>query len=309
MGGTNEVQLYATCESAAKRALFLVTEEVKRIEAKYSRFRETSIVSQIAAASGAASVKVDPETARLITFAKNCFVQSGGLFDITSGALQRTWNFNSQDIPSPDAISEAKALVGFERVRWQDPWIELPTEGMALDFGGLAKEYAVDRACDILRASGIEHALINFAGDVAAVGPKADGTPWQVGIAHPREKTTFDVVGLYRGALATSGDYERFKIVDGIRYCHILNPLTGYPVEGVHSVSVLAESCLVAGALSTIGMLLGWETGQHRLQHCGAPSLFIRENEYVAKGWPGVMTQPGVTAQTIRQKPVEVMVG
>jgi thiamine biosynthesis lipoprotein len=175
---------------------------------------------------------------------------------------------------------------------------------MALDLGGLAKEYAVDRACEILRASGVKNALLNFAGDVAAVGPKGDGSPWQVGIAHPRHpKGTFDAVGLYRGALATSGDYERFKIVDGIRYCHILNPITGYPTQEVHSVSVLAESCLVAGALSTIGMLLGWENGQHHLQTSGSPSLFIREQDFVAHQWPGKLTQKS------SEKPLEDVVG
>ncbi len=206
----------------------------------------------------ARTVEVDPETASLIDFASQCFDLSEGLFDITSGVLRRAWRFDGSDrIPEAAVIERLLPLVGFEKLQWRSPRLLLPA-GMELDFGGIGKEYAVDRAYELLAARDWTPFLINFGGDLRANRPPSHG-PWQVGIERPdtdREATM--LLDLEYGALATSGDSRRYLLKDGIRYGHILNPLTGWPVpESPRSVTVAASSCTEAGLLSTVAMLHG----------------------------------------------------
>ncbi len=135
--------------------------------------------------------------------------------------------------------------------------MRLPRRGMEIDFGGIGKEYAADRAATILQDEGVSHALVNLAGDVRALGTQPDGAPWRVAIRHPRrEGAVIAYVELAGGAVATSGDYERYFDLDGRRYCHILNPRTAMPVAHWQSVSVVAPLCVVAGSCATIAMLL-----------------------------------------------------
>jgi thiamine biosynthesis lipoprotein len=129
---------------------------------------------------------------------------------------------------------------------------------MEIDFGGIGKEYAADRAATVCAEHGIRHGLVNLGGDVRAVGPQPDGAPWRVGIRHPRrEHAAIATVLLESGAVATSGDYERYFEVEGQRYCHILDPRSGRPVAHWQSVSVVAPLCVVAGSCATIAMLMG----------------------------------------------------
>jgi thiamine biosynthesis lipoprotein len=146
---------------------------------------------------------------------------------------------------------------------------------MELDFGGFGKEYAADRAAEALLALGVRHGYVNLAGDLRAFGPRSDGTAWSVGIQHPREHgAVVACIALKVGALATSGDYERFFERDGQRYCHILDPRTGRSVTHWRSISVLAPQAIVAGAVSTIAMLKQ-ETGLAYLQASGFDFLAI----------------------------------
>lgn len=146
---------------------------------------------------------------------------------------------------------------------------------MQLDFGGYVKEYAADCAANICKQKGIESGVLNLAGDISVLGPKPDGSHWEIGIRHPRSpETAFAMIAMNSGAIATSGDYERFIIHDNIRYCHILNPQTGYPVQGMASVTVCAESCLVAGTASTITMLKEG-SGPEWLKDLGLPYLIL----------------------------------
>lgn len=243
--------------------------EVQRIEKKYSRYTADSIVSHINRAAGAEPVEVDTETAELLGFADSLWSQSGGLFDITSGVLRRAWDFKGGALPSAHAVQALMAAVGWQHVERQGQQVRLALPGMELDFGGFGKEYAVDRAAAVLHQHGIHHALVNLGGDLHALGerglPQMQGTPWSVHIQHPRADTelhhnaTLAVLPLARGGLATSGDYERFLVVDGIRYCHILDPRTGWPVSHWQSMTVLAPNTTTAGALATIAMLKGSE--------------------------------------------------
>lgn len=258
MSCRNEFQLHADSAQAAAAACAAATAELARIEALWSRYRPDSIVSRINAAAGVAAVAVDEETALLLDYAAQAWQVSGGLFDITSGVLRRAWRFADGKAPAPQAIAACLPLIGWSQAHWEKPLFRLPHAGMEIDFGGLGKEYAADRIATLWRARGIA-GLINLGGDIVATGT-AGHEPWRIGIQHPRRPGELAaVLPLVEGALATSGDYERCLIVDGKRYCHVLNPFTGWPAGELASVSVLAPSCLVAGTLATTAMLKGGE--------------------------------------------------
>mgnify|MGYP000751778499 CR=1 FL=1 len=277
MACDNEILVHAAARAQVADAAEVAIAEVKRIEAKYSRYRDDSIVSQINRAAGHYPVAIDAETQNLLAYADACFTQSDGLFDITSGVLRHAWNFRSGTLPSAAAVATLVARVGWRRVERHDGAVFLPSTGMELDFGGFGKEYAVDRACELLRAHGVDHALVNLGGDMRATGPQSDGSAWRVGIRHPRrDGELLARVDLPGGALATSGDYERFMIVNGVRYAHVLDPRTGWPVtQTFQSVSARADVCLLAGSTTTIALLKGEVAGQQWLDEMACPYLAV----------------------------------
>lgn len=238
-------------------AAALAVAEIERIQEKYSRYLPSSIVSAMNRAAGEGkSVLVDEETAELLEFAFACYRKSGGLFDITAGVLRRAWNFPSGQLPLDDELRVLLPLIGMDKLIWRFPYLHFAVSGMEMDFGGIGKEYAVDRVATLLASEGIEYGLINLGGDLFALGPQADGQPWKIGLRDPHHAGIIvGEVNLSHGALATSGDYERCLEIHGQRYGHILNPHTGWPVHGLSSVTVLAPQCMVAGSLATIAML------------------------------------------------------
>jgi len=256
--------LWSSTEHGSALALgTIAATEALRIEKKFSRYRDDSITAWIHGHRGT-TIEVDAETASLIDFARQCYDLSEGLIDITSGVLRRAWKFDGSDrVPEPTLVESLLPLVGFDKIRWQPPHLLLPA-GMELDFGGIGKEYAVDRVYELLAARDSAPFLINFGGDLRANRPPARG-PWQVGIERP------DAVGeatllldLEHGALATSGDSRRYLLRDGIRYGHILDPRTGWPVPGSpRSVTVAASSCTEAGVLATLALLHGARAQQY----------------------------------------------
>lgn len=259
MGGPNELQIYASDATSANSIADIAIAEVARIEAKYSRYRADSMLSRINQAAGIGATTVDAETAALLDYADACYEQSAGLFDISSGGLRRVWNFSEARVPAAERISEVLTHVGWQKIAWHHPVLSLPA-GMEIDFGGIGKEYAADRVASVCVEHGVQHGFVNLGGDIRIFGPHPDGTPWSIGIAHPRraDRVLASIV-IPRGAIATSGDYERFFEIDGKRFCHILNPLTGFPVQGLQAVTVIAPLCTVAGSLCTIAMLKGDE--------------------------------------------------
>jgi FAD:protein FMN transferase len=240
-------------------ALAQAMAEVQRIEAKYSRYRADSVISQINAGAGLPdAIAVDDETAALLDFAATLHADSEGRFDVSSGVLRRAWDFKGKALPSDARLAELQALVGWGQVAWDGRHIRLPRAGMELDFGGIGKEYAADRAASLLQGLGFTQGFVNLGGDIRVLGPRPDGQPWRFGIQHPRRPQALIAhIDVGQGALATSGDYERFLIHQGQRYGHILDARTGWPVQHWQSVSVVAPACVAAGALSTIAMLMG----------------------------------------------------
>ena len=233
--------------------------EASRVEAAYSRYLPGNVVHRINHAGGA-PVAVDDETALLLDYAAACHQMSGGRFDITSGALRRAWKFDgSSRVPTAAAIHAALEHVGWHRARWADHVLTLPA-GMEIDFGGIGKEYAVDRVAGLVAARTQHSFLVNFGGDLFAAGARVGDRPWAVGVDDPTRPGEASVyrIEIKRGGLATSGDARRFVLHEGRRLGHILDPRTGWPVEDApRSVTVLAPTCMEAGTLSTLAYLVG----------------------------------------------------
>ncbi|MFI5336308.1 MAG: FAD:protein FMN transferase [Opitutales bacterium] len=272
MGSECVFHLYGAEAATAQAA----ETEVLRIEHRYSRYRDDSILSRInQAAAAGGRIEVDDETAALLNYAFACHRLSDGLFDITTGILRRVWDFSSGRAPDPAGIERWLSFVGLEKIRWEPPVLSFPVAGVELDLGGLGKEYAADRAAAVCAEAGVAHGLVELGGDIRVIGPRPDGTPWPVRIRDPRAPgRELAQVPLAAGGLATSGDYERCLVVDGRRYGHILNPRTGWPVRGLAGVSVAGANCLLAGTVSTIAMLKG-VTGEAWLAELGADCLWI----------------------------------
>ncbi len=258
MAGPCEILLNVEQRAEAESLLAPAEAEARRIETKFSRYRTDNVVHSLNNSAGL-PVTVDEETADLLDFAHRCHEISGGRFDVTSGVLRRIWRFDGSDrVPSRKQAKAMLSLVGWDRVDWQRPRMTVPT-GMEIDLGGLGKEYAVDKVATLLAERTTAASLVNFGGDLRAVGRLPGVEQWQVGVELPGEG---DSVGLQLklgvGALATSGDARRFLLRDGVRYPHILNPRTAWPVmRAPRSVTVLGDTCTEAGLLATLAMLHG----------------------------------------------------
>ena len=257
MASPCEVLLEAPSQAIAKSVAEAVAAEAWRIEDKFSRYQDGNIVHSINSAGGK-PVEVDDETARLLDFAATLHGLSDGRFDITSGVLREAWVFDGSDrVPDPETVTRVLERVGWHRVTWQAPVLILQP-GMEIDLGGIGKEYAVDRCIGIVASQTEVPGLVNFGGDLAVTGPPASRSAWKVGIEGPRPDSPDRILDLRQGALATSGDARRFLLRDGIRYSHILDPGTGWPIaDAPNSITVVADTCTQAGMLSTLAMLEG----------------------------------------------------
>lgn len=276
MGGPCRLRLDHAGEGEALSALAAAEAEVRRLESRYSRYLPDSITTQINRQAGIAAVPIDSETAGLLRHADTLWRESDGLFDLTSGILRRAWDFRSGRLPGRAELEPLLAKVGWRRLQWSSRRAFLPESGMELDFGGCVKEYAADSAAAILRRSGMAHALVDLAGDIATVGGQADGSPWQVGVRGPGDRDrAVATLTLRGGAIASSGDYERCIEVEGERFGHILNPRTGWPVQGLAAVSISAPQCLVAGSAATLAMLRPEGEALEWLRSLGLPWVAV----------------------------------
>ena len=232
--------------------------EVARIEQCFSRYRDDNVVYRINNAAGR-SVPIDGETQRLLAYAAECYELSGGLFDITSGVLRKVWNFDGGErVPNRDELSRVMANVGWSKVKLGRDTVQMPA-GMELDFGGFGKEYAADRALQLIREMSDCPVLVNLGGDLVASGARRGGAAWQIGVERPgNEEQASLIIELRGGALATSGDSRRYVLHAGQRLSHVLDPTSGWPVESApQSVTVAAPRCTEAGLLATLALLQG----------------------------------------------------
>ncbi|MES9990390.1 MAG: FAD:protein FMN transferase [Candidatus Thiodiazotropha sp.] len=258
MASPCEIFMEVEEEELAWRLLHCAADEARRIEAKFSRYRDDNIVHQINNSHGR-TIEVDGEVAQLLNFAQLCWELSDGLFDITSGVLRRVWRFDGgSTIPDSTTIEALLPLVGWRHVDWSPPYLTLP-EGMEIDFGGIGKEYAVDRVLLQLQQQTDTGLLVNFGGDINTNGRRGGDGIWSIGIEDPgRLNSASAILKIRQGALATSGNTRRYLQRDGKRYGHVLNPKTGWPVAyAPSSATVAADTCTEAGVLATFALLHG----------------------------------------------------
>jgi len=268
MGCPAELCVYAGSELEATAALQVAQTESQRLDRKYSHYRQDSTISQFQKkAVRPGGCLVDDETAALLDFAACLYSQSEGRFDITAGHLTRLWE-QAQEIPAPDEIQTALAKTGWHRVYWDGKTLGLASD-MCLNLGAIVKEYAADRIALLLRQQGHVSGYIDLGGDLHILGPHPDGRPWLVGVRHPRAEGALAGTCVSNGGFATSGDYERSRVIAGRVYSHILDARDGWPVAGLISVTVLAPSCLLAGAVTTLAMLLDKQAGLEFLSASG----------------------------------------
>jgi thiamine biosynthesis lipoprotein len=261
-----ESTVFAEDPGLGAEALDRAYQEMQRLEGLLSRHRATSEVARINLAAGAHPVSVSPETLLLIARALEFGELSGGAFDLTVAPLLRLWRFaeGGGEVPPEKSLRAATALVDFRRVVADRAagTVYLPKSGTEIDLGGIAKGYVVDRAVDVLRQSGITSASVDAGGDIRLIGGKPGGRPWRVGVRHPRERDRIiAVLELLDSAVVTSGDYERYFMLGGTRYHHLLDPDTGLPAAGLASVTVVAADATTADALSTTVFVMGRERG------------------------------------------------
>ena len=257
MASPCEILMEVDDKALAEQILQIVSTEAFRIERQFSRYRGDNIVYQINHARGE-PLQLDAETARLIDFADQLYQMSDGMFDITSGVLREVWHFDGSDkVPKQADIDPILDRIGWYKVNWQSPELTLPV-GMEIDLGGIGKEYAVDRSVQLVQQISDASVLINFGGDLAVTAPRQHHPAWSVGRLITGEEQQLALFQLKQGAIATSGDAHRYLLKDGIRYSHVLNPKTGWPVTAApHTVSIAAPTCLQAGMMSTLAMLHG----------------------------------------------------
>lgn len=231
--------------------------EALRIEKEFSRYRKDNLIYKINHSNGH-PVEVNQELAGLLDYAANCYEISDGQFDITSGILSKIWHFDCTDnIPAQSKITPLLKNIGWPKVSWKAPYFTLP-KGMEIDLGGIGKEYAVDRSSQLLNAETDCSYLINYGGDLFTNKPRKNNQGWLVGVEEQSSNTqqSGKLYELSRGGMATSGDSKRYLLKEGVRYSHILNPKTGWPVtQALHSITVVSSTCTEAGILSTLAML------------------------------------------------------
>ena len=235
------------------------------LEKVFSRFVDESEVSKINRQAGE-WVKVSPLTIDLIELGIEIGDLTQGAFDITIGAVLELWGFGTgvYSVPSEEQLAEALATVDFRQVEVdrEQGTVRIP-QGTVLDLGGIAKGFIVDYGTRLLREAKVQRAIVNAGGDISVIGRRPDGVPWRVGVQDPDQPSEIRwILPLDDQSVVTSGDYQRYFIYEDQRYHHIIDPRTGYPARGLHSVTIVGEDSAVCDALSTAVFVLGWEEGR-----------------------------------------------
>ena len=295
MGTVIEITLISDDEEAANKAALRAFQEIKRIETLMSPWIDSSDVTRINRFAGKERVKVSTETMEVIKKAQEISELSEGGLDITIGPLTELWRM-AREKKIPPSIDEVKGkldLVNFKNIGI-DPEgnIFLQKTGMAIDLGGIAKGYAVDRAFELLMSLGYQNLIVNAGGDLRVGGSKKN-QPWSIGIQNPRESGKILArISVFDAAVATSGDYEKFFIYQGKRYHHIFNPKNGFPVEGCQSATILCKKGMIADALATAVFVLGREKGYSLCQKLeGVDCLIVDQGG-------NIITSPGLKERT-----------
>ncbi len=297
LGTTCEVQFPASAGAAGEVWAREAQAWVAAFEAKYSRYRADSLLSRINAEAGRGWVEIDAETERYLDLCGSLHFMTRGALDPTSGPLLRLWNYQAPQSawPTDEEVETARRLVGWAKVERRAGQVRLPLVGMALDFGGWGKEWAVDAAWQLAAKHGLNSVLVDFGHDLRAGSPPPGKPAWHVGIEDPDlPGTARTSLAVWQKGVASSGDYLRFGAIGGRRFGHIVDPRTGRPVtNGCRQVTVLAASCLQAGVLSTAAFVLGATEGLRLVQETmGAEALIITDKaRYQSRGFFNYVVQ------------------
>ena len=265
----NRFEITVEAKTATETDFFLkkAVEEISRIEALLSTYQETSETNLINKNAGLKPVKVSDEVFSLIKRSKKISEITDGTFDITYGSIdQRFWNFDTEMTELPDEVLARKsiALIDYRNIilNTEEKTVFLKNKGMRIGFGGIGKGYAAEKTKNLLKNLGVKAGIINASGDLSCWGIPENGKPWTIGIAHPDfSDLPFSPLEVTDLSVATSGNYEKYVMINGKRYSHTINPKTGFPVHGIKSVTVISPNAEISDALTTPITILGTEKG------------------------------------------------
>lgn len=267
MGNRFEISILANDENFANANIDLAVAEISRIEKLLTTFSNDSVTFQINENAGIQPVVVPKEVFDLIFRCQMISKMTQGAFDISYGSIDKKfWNFdlNMTSLPDKEIAKKAVELINYENIilNEKDKTVFLKNKGMRIGFGGIGKGYAAECAKKILQQNGIESGIVNAAGDLTAWGFQENGEAWTIGIADPNKKeSVFSTFNITNTSVATSGNYEKFVLIDGKKYSHTIDPKTGYPISGIKSVTIIAENAEIADALATPVTVMGIEVG------------------------------------------------
>ena len=267
MGNRFEISILANEENFVNANIELAVAEISRIEKLLTTFSNDSVTFQINENAGIQPTVVPKEVFDLIFRCQMISKMTQGAFDISYGSIDKKfWNFdlNMTSLPDKDLAKKAVELINYENIilNETDKTVFLKNKGMRIGFGGIGKGYAAECAKIILQQNGIESGIVNAAGDLTAWGYQENGEAWTIGIADPNKKeSVFSTFNITNTSVATSGNYEKFVIIDGKKYSHTIDPKTGYPISGIKSVTIIAENAEIADALATPVTVMGIEVG------------------------------------------------
>jgi thiamine biosynthesis lipoprotein len=288
MGNRFEITVVDEDPSWADECITDAIEEIKRIEKLFTTFDESSQTNLINRNAGIAPVKVDKEVYDLIERSKKISTLTQGAFDITYGSIdKRLWNFDKTmtSLPDPQTAKRLVRLINYRNVilNENDSTVFLKEKGMRIGFGGIGKGYAAEKAKILLQQKGVKSGIINAAGDLTAWGYQPNGKSWTIGIADPNAtRQAFSLLEITNTSVATSGNYEKFILIDGKKYSHTIDPKTGLPVRGIKSVTIICPNAEIADAMATPVMIMGITTGLNLLnQMKGIAGIIIDDNDKI----------------------------
>ena len=267
MGNQFEFTLIDENENRAEENFEIAIEEIRRIETLLTTFSDTSITYKINENAGIKPIEVDNEVFELIKRCQFISKITQGAFDISYGSLdKRFWNFDLKmtSLPEPETAKKAVALINYENIILDEKnkTVFLKNKGMRIGFGGIGKGYAAEMAKKKLIENNVLNGIVNASGDLSAWGFQENGEAWTIGVADPNQrKSIFSTFKITNKAVATSGNYEKFIVIDNKRYSHTIDPKTGYPISGIKSVTILADNAEIADALATPVTVMGIEVG------------------------------------------------
>lgn len=277
----------STARDSAEKAIDNAFSEIRKLEQLSNFFSPDSEISKINRNAGISEVKVSPDIIALLEKALYVSEKTAGAFDVTIGPVERLYDFHRRIKPQEDEIRENLPLVNYKNliIDRNRLTVFLRKKGMLIDPGGITKGYAADRAADVLREQGIKSGIVAVAGEIRTFGLKPDGKPWKIGIKNPRAKDQEDdimaTIELSDMAISTSGDYERFFIVDGKRYHHLLDPRTGHSAGGCKCVSIIAKKGVFTDSFATGIFVLGPEKGMKVLEKLGFDGIIIDSQDEI----------------------------